>query len=271
MPDTAAKLLGQPLKTPIMVAPMCNSVANTGGGLTERELVTALVSGSHLAGSLGWIGDPADEGLFADAISAVENTGRGVVIIKPRLDHDNIMERFTLAEKAGAVAVGLDIDGAGLLLMKLKGQAVGPKTRDQIAELARATRLPFIVKGIMTVDEAVICAEAGVSAIVVSNHGGRVLDQTPGTAAVLPEIAREVHGKVTVLVDGGVRSGVDALKMLALGAAGVLVGRPLLVGAYGAGAEGVRFLLEKYTAELYAAMILTGCPSLAEISPRILA
>lgn len=122
----------------------------------------------------------------------------------------------------------------------------------------------------MTVDEAVKCVEIGAKAIVISNHGGRVLDHTPGVANVLPEIAKAVKGKITVLADGGVRSGTDVLKMLALGADGVLVGRPLIMGAYGGGTEGVKTIIEKYTSELKAAMILTGCKSITEIRPEIL-
>lgn len=269
-PDTTANFLKQQLKTPIMAAPMTNSVLNAGGGLTEREMVTSIVMGSHLAGSMAWLGDPADAAMYAAGLDAMNSAGRGAVIIKPRVDHDNVLHLFSQVEKAGAVAVGIDVDGAGLITMKLKGQPVGPKTKAQITELVQSTNLPFIVKGIMTVDEAIICAEAGVNAIVVSNHGGRVLDHTPGTADVLHPIAKAVRGKVTIFVDGGIRSGVDALKMLALGADGVLVGRPLIVGAYGGGADGVKFLVEKYTSELYAGMLLTGCSSLAEITPRIL-
>ena len=137
-------------------------------------------------------------------------------------------------------------------------------------ELTQSTKLPFIVKGIMTVQDAVKCAEAGANAIVISNHGGRVLDHTCGTADALPAIAKELKGRVTILVDGGIRSGVDTLKMLALGADGVLIGRPLVVGAYGGNAEGVKSLINKYTEELYAAMILTGCANLQQIDSRIL-
>ena len=269
-PVILSNFLGMPLTMPIMAAPMCNSAANAGGALTEGEMVSALVEGTQLSGSLGWIGDPANSDMYAEALRAVERAGRGVVIIKPRVDLQSIKNLFAQAHNAGATAVGMDIDGAGLLLMKLKGQAVGPKTQVQLAELAASSPLPFIVKGIMTPDEAISCVDAGVSAIVVSNHGGRVLDHGLGTASVLPEIARAVNGKIPVLVDGGVRSGVDVLKMLALGAEGVLVGRPLIVGAHGAGAEGVRFLMERYASELYAAMIMTGCASMADISPAIL-
>ncbi|NLI14356.1 MAG: hypothetical protein GX425_17520 [Peptococcaceae bacterium] len=164
----------------------------------------------------------------------------------------------------------IDIDGAGLVTMTLKGQPVGPKSREELKEIIKSTRLPFILKGIMTVDEAEAAVEIGASAIVVSNHGGRILDHTPGAAEVLPGIVKAVGKNITVLADGGVRSGTDALKLLALGAYAVLVGRPLITGAFGGGAEGVKFILSMMTAELTQSMILTGCGTLAEIDNRIL-
>jgi 4-hydroxymandelate oxidase len=105
---------------------------------------------------------------------------------------------------------------------------------------------------------------------VVSNHGGRVLDATPGTAEVLPEIAAAVGPGLLVLADGGVRSGGDVLKMLALGADAVLVGRPVAIGAFGGGAEGVRLVLDQLRAELEVAMILTGCGVVEQAGPRLL-
>lgn len=268
-PDTASSFFGQAIRSPIMAAPMVNSKLNAGGALSEKEMAEAITVGTHLAGSLTWLGAPLSNSY--EWYDAMEGVGRGVVIGKPLTDQDRIIETFRSAEKRGAVAVGIDVDGAGLVTMKLLGYPVGPKTISQLQELAQSTRLPFVVKGVMTAADAVKCAEAGVSAIVVSNHGGRVLDHTCGTAEALPAIANEVKGRMTVLVDGGVRSGTDVLKMLALGADGVLVGRPLIVGAYGGGAEGVKLLLEKYMAELYAAMILTGCASIKDIDSRILA
>ena len=106
--------------------------------------------------------------------------------------------------------------------------------------------------------------------IIVSNHGGRVLDHTPGTAEVLPEIAAAVKGKIKIFVDGGIRSGVDVLKMLALGAEAVFVGRPMAVAAVGGGQEGVAFLLNQYAEQLRTAMIYAGCASVAEVTPSIL-
>jgi len=268
-PDTTIEIFGQKLQTPIMAAPI-GSAKNAGGAITDLEMITALVVGSHLAGSLGWIGDPANAKMYEDGLSAMRAAGRGIAIIKPRIDQQEILALFKLAQAAGAVALGLDIDGAGLITMALKGQPVGPKTEVQLKELIEAISLPFIVKGIMTVEEAVKCVNVGAAAIVVSNHGGRVLDHTPGAADVLPEIVNAVQGKIKILVDGGIRSGSDVLKLLALGADGVLIGRPLLVGAFGNGTEGVQTLIEKYTAELRGAMILTGCNSLKDISTDVL-
>jgi 4-hydroxymandelate oxidase len=126
------------------------------------------------------------------------------------------------------------------------------------------------LKGIMSPDEAELAVESGVAAIVVSNHGGRVLDYVPGTADVLADIVEAVDGEAAVLVDGGIRSGADALKMLALGADAVLVGRPLAIAAVGGGREAVTALLTRYTDELRSAMILTGCESVSDIDDGVL-
>jgi isopentenyl diphosphate isomerase/L-lactate dehydrogenase-like FMN-dependent dehydrogenase len=117
-----------------------------------------------------------------------------------------------------------------------------------------------------------MAAESGAAAIVVSNHGGRVLDHTPGTAEVLAAIADRVKKyKMVILVDGGVRNGYDVLKMLALGAAAVLVGRPVIRGAVGGGQEGVSLVLNKMRKELAEAMVLTGTADVKKVKRSILA
>ena len=117
----------------------------------------------------------------------------------------------------------------------------------------------------MTVRGAEKASEAGEAAIVESYLGGRVLDRCPATAEVLPEIAAAVGGRLTVLVDGGVRSGLDVFKALALGADGVLIGRPFVTAVYGGGAQGVALYVEKLRSELADAMVMCGVHSLAEI------
>lgn len=269
-PDTGLDLFGLKLQTPILAAPMTGTPYNMGGALTEREFIGMIISGSREAGSIGFSGDGADPGMYDSGVEAITaEKGWGIPVIKPR-SREAVIERIRRAEASGAPAVGMDIDGAGLVTMALKGQPVGPKSGEELKELIASTPLPFIVKGIMTVDEAEAAVQAGAAAIVVSNHGGRILDHTPGAAEILADIVRAVGKKITVLADGGVRAGVDALKLLALGADAVLVGRPLVTGAFGGGTEGVKYVLNKMTAELKQAMILTGCGSLEEINERIL-
>ncbi|MEG6616060.1 alpha-hydroxy-acid oxidizing protein [Peptococcaceae bacterium 1198_IL3148] len=268
--DTTFTLFGKKVETPILSAPMTGTYYNMGPALTEREFIGMIVSGSRNAGSIGFTGDGADPTMYTSGIEAIkEENGWGIPVIKPR-EQAVILKMLKDAEEAGAIAVGVDVDGAGLVTMALKGQPVGPKTKEELKEIISATKLPFILKGIMTVDEAELAAEVGAAAIVVSNHGGRIIDHTPGAAEVLPDIAKAVKGKVTILADGGVRSGVDVIKLLALGADAVLIGRPLIVGAYGGGAEGVQLVIDKYTNELKQAMIITGCNSLADITDIII-
>ena len=165
----------------------------------------------------------------------------------------------------------MDVDAAGLVTLKLMGRPVTPKPPEQLREMmARLPQIKFIIKGIMTPADALVAAEAGVHAIVVSNHGGRVLEHAPGAAEVLPEIARAVKGRVTILADGGVRSGGDVLKLLALGADAVMIGRPVAVAAIGGLREGVEKYLQQIRSELESAMVLTGTASVTAVSPEIL-
>ena len=169
-----------------------------------------------------------------------------------------------LAGEAGAGA--RDGAGAGLPFLKNLQPPAGSKTVAELKEIvAMLEGTPFILKGIMTVRGAEKALEAGASAIVVSNHGGRVLDQCPATAEVLPAIADAVGGRMKILVDGGIRSGLDVFKALALGADAVLIGRPFVNMVYGGGAEGVRVYVDKLKAELADAMAMCGAHSLAEI------
>ena len=126
-----------------------------------------------------------------------------------------------LVRKSGAFAAAMDIDAAGLPFLKNLTPPAGSKNVEELAEIIRAAGVPFIVKGVMTVKGAQKAKKAGAAAIGVSNHGGRVLDQCPATAEVLPEIAEAVGGgSMKILVDGGIRNGSDVFKALALGADG---------------------------------------------------
>lgn len=269
-PSTEFTLFGKTYRTPILAAPMTGAEYNCGQGLTEADFVMAIVQGAEAAGSLGWIGDAANLALFEAGLAAARasqnawwpssSPGRAFRDRTP-VPGRRGGRRHRPGDRPGRAA---------WVTMRLQGQPVGPKTLAQLKTIRAQTQLPFIVKGIMTVDEAKMCCEAGADCIVVSNHGGRVLDGCPGGADVLPEIAYALDGQIPILADGCVRSGVDALKLMALGANGVLVGRPLCWGAYGGGSQGVATVLQTYTQQLYQAMIMTGCPDLASIDGNIL-
>jgi 4-hydroxymandelate oxidase len=131
--------------------------------------------------------------------------------------------------------------------------------------LVSETTLPVLLKGILTAEDALRAIDAGVAGIVVSNHGGRVLDGVPATLDVLPAIATAVGGRIPLLLDGGVRRGTDAFKALALGASAVLIGRPYVHALATAGSLGVAHLLRTLREELEIAMVLCGCRTLADI------
>jgi len=269
-PDTATEIFGQALSFPVMAAPITGTTYNMGGAITEEIYCEEVIAGCLMAGTIGWTGDGADPLMYGSGIEAIKkNNGKGIPIIKPRAQ-DEIIKRIRQAEEAQAVAVGVDIDGAGLITMALKGQPVSPKSPDEIEELVKSTTLPFILKGIMTLKEAEIAYNLGVKAIVVSNHGGRILDHTPGVAEVLPEIAEKLKGKITIIADGGVRSGVDVLKLLALGADAVLIGRPVVVAVFGGARQGLKLYFDNIKNELKQAMLLTGVGSVKNVPKTIL-
>lgn len=269
-PDTSVELFGKKMKAPIFAAPITGTTLNMGGKISEKEYITPVVEGCIESGIFPMVGDTAVDSFLMDNLDVLkENDGQGIVFIKPWENHD-IIKKIKLAEEAGAFAVGVDVDACGLVTLSMHGKTVVPKDVEALKELKAATKLPFIVKGIMTVEDAMLAAEAGVDAIVVSNHGGRVLDCTPGAADVLPAIAEAVDGKLTVLVDGGVRSGVDVVKLIGLGADGVLIGRPFVTASFGGGREGVEMYVKKIVGEFEATMRLTGCQTVKDIDGKVI-
>ncbi len=269
-PDTSIELFGKKMDMPIFAAPISGTTINMGGKFSEQEYISWVISGCISGGIFPMVGDTAVDSFLTTNLSELEKQGgNGIAVIKPWANA-NVIEKIKLAEKAGAFAIGMDLDACGLITLALAGKPVMPKTVEEIKEIVASTKLPFILKGIMTPDDAKLAVEAGVAAIVVSNHGGRVLDQTPGVAHVLGEIADEVKGKVIILADGGVRSGVDILKMLALGADAVLIGRPFVTASFGGKAEGVKSYIDLIKSELKSAMVLTGCKSIESVNNRIL-
>ncbi|XP_063224292.1 2-Hydroxyacid oxidase 1-like [Bacillus rossius redtenbacheri] len=160
--------------------------------------------------------------------------------------------------------------GEGLLdyVNNLYDQGV---TWKDITWLRSITKLPIAVKGVLTAEDARTAVEVGVSAIFVSNHGGRQLDTVPAAIEALPEVARAVGGRAEVYLDGGVRQGTDVFKALALGARMVFLGRPALWGLAHSGQRGVRGVLDIVRAELRTVMALSGCTSVSDITPAMVA
>ncbi|MDU5263024.1 MAG: alpha-hydroxy-acid oxidizing protein, partial [Clostridium celatum] len=179
---------------------------------------------------------------------------------------ETIKEKIQLVKESGAIAVAMDIDAAGLPFLKNMNPPAGAKSVEELKEIIKLSNLPFIVKGIMTVKGALKAKEAGADAIVVSNHGGRVLDQCPATAEVLADIVDAVGDSMKIFVDGGIRSGVDIFKALALGADGILICRTFVTALYGGEEEGIKMYIDKLASELEDTMSMCGAYSLSDIS-----
>jgi 4-hydroxymandelate oxidase len=143
-------------------------------------------------------------------------------------------------------------------------------TFEDLPRFAEWSGLPIVVKGVMRGDDAAQCVEAGAAAVIVSNHGGRTLDGVAATAEALPEAVEAVGGRAEVYVDGGIRSGVDVLRALCLGARAVLTGRPVLWGLAVGGEDGVADLLSHLAAELARAMALCGRDRIDRLGPDVL-
>ena len=271
VPDTSIDFFGTKISMPAVAAPTGGTTYNMGGKLTEQEFVTAICGGCTKAGTLGAVADGIGDPLpvFEERLQTLKSLGfKAIVGLKPRLNKD-IIERMKLAAQAGVVALTIDLDSAGRAARATKGQTVEPKTFEQLKELVKASPLPLLFKGIMTPDEADLCVQAGAAGIVVSNHGGRTLADTPGTAAVLPRIADKVNGRAFIMVDGTVARGTDVEKYLALGAQCTLVGRHFVRAAHGGLVDGVALFANKLRSELAVAMVLTGAQKVSDINRRM--
>ena len=254
--DTSLSMFGRNFKYPFFVAPIGGMNLNYNGAITETEYVDAVVNGSIKAGTAAFTGDGAADNFFLDSLPYIKAVdGCAVPTIKP-WKNEKALEKIKLLEEAGAMAFAMDIDSAGLINLALAGKPVSAKSVEELSELTSSTKVPFIVKGL----------KAGAYGIVVSSHGGRVLQDAPATCSVLPEIREAVGDKLKIFVDGGIRSGADVFKAIALGADAVLIGRTYVIAAFGGGAEGVELYTEKIGAELRGVMIMSGCKSIKDIT-----
>ncbi len=256
--DPSTTIFGHKISFPAVAAPMGPAATRFGKGMPVADWFEALIGGCNAAGTLGSVGDdpryPPDDVKSRLEILKRFN-GKALYNSKPA-PNPIILDWLPLIEESGAAWLSIDVDS-------------GPKSAAELRELVKAFKVPIVVKGVMTVDDALKCVDTGVAGIAVSNHGGRRLDHTPGTAEVLPAIAARLKGKIPILTDGCVQSGHDVLKYLGLGADVVMVGRHILRAAYGGGPDGVALFMNRMRGEFERAMVLTGVASVSEINSTI--
>lgn len=264
--DTSVELFGRTFKYPFFAGPVGAMTLHYGEKYDDLAYNNLLVDACAKGGIAAFTGDGTNAKVMEGATAAIKAAGGfGIPTVKP-WNLETIREKMELVKASGSFAVAMDIDGAGLPFLKNLTPPAGSKTVEELREVAEMAGVPFIIKGIMTRRGALKVKDAGAAAIVVSNHGGRVLDQCPATAEVLEDIVEAVGGRMKILVDGGLRSGVDVFKALAMGADGVLLGRPFVTAVYGGAAEGVQCYIDKIGGELEDTMRMCGANTISDIS-----
>lgn len=254
--DTSFDFLGQKLATPLMIAPMSdNSLGNH-----YPEAYRALSEGARRAGAQYWIGDCTDETWKKVA----EVTSSAIRIVKPWKDRERILTSLRLAEESGALAVGMDFESG------FYNPECTPQSASDLTAFVKAASLPFIVKAVGSVDTARIARDAGAAGIIVTMHGGSLGPSWGHPLEILPDIVQEVGSDLLILASSGVRRGEDALKLLARGAKGVLMGRGVLPGLFAGGADGVTEILSLLNQDLKRVMVQAGCANLQEVGEEIL-
>lgn len=265
-PDMSLEMFGKKFKYPIFVGPVGAVNLHYGDKYNDLTYNDIMVSTCARLGISAFTGDGVDPQVMIAASQAIAHAGgMGVPTIKP-WNINTIKEKIDCIKPAHPFAVAMDIDAAGLPFLKNMTPPAGSKTVAQMKEIIDLCEAPFIIKGIMTVKGALKARDAGASAIVVSNHGGRVLDQCLSTAEVLKDIVDAVGNDMKIFVDGGIRNGADIFKVLALGADAVLIARPFVTALYGGEDQGIEIYLNKLTSELEDMMSMCGAASLKDIT-----
>lgn len=269
-PDTTVELFGYRVSTPAFVAPVGSfslireTAEREVGEGAERARTMLFVSHAAISSPSDWKKASSAPLVFMGYLT------RG---------REDVLRCAKLAEELGFAAVGLTMDTVQPVKIRDripistvdgKPRRGHPASARDIEWLKREVSIPVVVKGIMGAEDARVAVAAGADVVVVSNHGGRILDFNRAAVEALPEVVEMVGGEVPVLLDSGVRSGGDIVKALALGAKAVLVGRPVGWGVGAVGAAGVERVIRLFTEEMRRVMMMTGVRSLAEISQAIL-
>lgn len=261
--STELTLFNRKFRTPIFSGALSGMTDIADKPLKEIAL------GVKNSGSMMWVGITS-----SDQIKEVLDTGVPTVrIVKPYRDTEAMIRELKEAEEGGAIAVGTDIDffyGGKRGDRTFAPKAMGPKTVTELRRLAGATGLPFILKGVLSARDAEKALEIGAGGIVVSNHGGAIIDYAAHPLEVLPEIKQVIGDTMPIFVDSGFRRGSDIMKALALGADAVLVGWLLVMGFAANGNQGVTEMINVLTAELQRILSVTGCADPAEVDRDVL-
>lgn len=287
---TEAGVLGDEVSMPVLVAPVAYQ------GLVNPEGEAAMARAAAAAGTVmclstlatmrpGPVADAApggrrwfqlycfkDEGVTRALIEEAVEAGYEAVVVTVDAPRGGNRERdhrtgFRIPAEVGVPSVEAALGSGRAVTIEETFDLMEPALSwSDLENLASECSVPILVKGVLTGEDAALAIEHGAAGVVVSNHGGRQLDRVLATAEALPEVVDAVEGRGAVLVDGGIRRGVDVAIALALGADAVLVGRPALWGLAAGGEAGARRVLELLRAELELALALCGCASPAELS-----
>ena len=256
-PDTAFRFLGETFETPVMTA-----------ALSHLDLVS-MAEGAKQAGAFVSIGMGGNEEL-----GRILATGAKVMkIIKPYADEKEILSRLEYAEEHGAAAVGMDVEHAVNVEdaedSVVVGQPMKQPTLQELEKYIRRTKLPFLIKGALSPQDALRCRDLGAAGLVLSHHNGLMRYAVP-PVMILPEIRQAVGKDLVLIADGGIESGFDAFKALARGADAVTMGKALMGPLKDGGADGGRDALRKATDQLKAMMIRTGTKDLKHMDPSVI-
>lgn len=263
--DTSTELFGEKFDMPVMTPAFSHLGCFNGRELTGLEEYSIAAKNLNILNFVGMMEN--------DMFSRIAATGAKTVrIVKPYDDNGKVRDQLKFAEEAGAFAVGMDIDhifgeqGADVVI----GEKMAVQTTDMLRSYVESTGLPFVVKGVLSAEDAVKCADIGASAIIVSHHHGRMPYAVP-PMMILPEIKDALEGKnVKIIVDCGIASGADVYKAIALGADAAAVGRSMLSSLEENGTEGVEGFIRRVCDELRFIMSCTGFAAVSDIDDTCL-
>ena len=263
--DTSMELFGQTFSSPVMTPAFSHLMQFKGRELTGLEEYSIATKNLNLLNFVGMM----ENDLFAKVAATGAKTVR---IVKPYADNGKVRDQMQFAEEAGAFGIGMDIDhifgpeGLDIVI----GEQMAVQTSDMIRSYIESTKLPFFIKGVLSVEDAVKSAELGAKAIIVSHHHGRLPYAVP-PLQILPKIKEALEGKdIKIIVDCGISSGADVFKCLALGADAAAVGRSMIPDLENEGTEGVEKFFTNINKELRYIMSFTGNAKVSDIDASCL-